>query len=158
MVCKVLDETKPFLKYASCSSLSQLPAPSIPSSCPILLPSTDFSCINYFMAPSLTAVVAAVCHAILWFIELVSIVQGRFLNQASGPRNTTQPNIPLPSKRRPPLLHYLHSIKDLIRCSDCLMGAFKSEKGLPRDYSGVSPHPLTLLGWRRMNSGRLAEH
>lgn len=53
------------------------------------------------------------------------------------------------------MLHCPPSIKDLIRRSDCLMGAFKSEKGLPRDYSGVPP---PLLGPRRMNSGQLTEH
>lgn len=84
----------------------------------------------------------------------LSIVQER-LNQASAPRNTPQPSTPPPPMRRPPLLCCPPSIKDLIRRSDCLMGAFKSEKGLPRDNSGVSPSwpcwgrgGWTLVSWQ----------
>lgn len=112
------------------------------------------------MTPSFTGVVAAVCAMTLCgLLNYVCKMQERLLNQASGggTQKHNPAKHPLPLTRRPPLLHYPHSIKDLIRCSDCLKGAFKSEKGLPRDYSGVSRF-LTLLGWRRMNSGRLAEH
>lgn len=104
-------------------------------------PSTDSPGTGYWMAPSCPAVVAAVgAMPVCGLLISLSIVQKR-LNQASAPRNTPQPSTPPPPMRRPPLLCCLPSTKDLIRRSDCLMGAFKSEKGLPRDYSGVSPPP-----------------
>lgn len=127
------------MKQSPCSSMS-LPLLSQALS-RVMSPSTDFACTGCLMAPSCPAVVAAVwAMPVCGLLISLSIVQER-LNQASAPRNTPQPSTPPPPMRSPPLLQHPPSIKDLVRRSDCLMGAFKSEKGLSRDYSGVSPPP-----------------